>query len=66
MNDNTFALIAGIILVLISIIGTYLFFKLMRKDRYDSSVLRVSNLKVILSLVAIGLFDVFLIFNGLA
>ena len=62
MNDNTFGLLIGFTFVLISVIGLYLFLKFIKKDKYESPVLELSNLKVILLLLAIGVFGLFLIF----
>lgn len=65
MNDKTLILFTGLTFVLISIVGLFLFFKFMRKDKYESPVLGLSNLNVILSLISIGVFGLFLIFYDL-
>lgn len=62
MNDKTSVLFIGIAFVVISFVGLFLFLKFIKKDKYESPVLGLSNLKVILSLIAIGIFGLFLIF----
>ncbi len=61
MNDKTFILFIGVGFVVISVVGLYLFLKLIKKEKYDSPVLDLSNLKVILAFIAIGIFGIFLL-----
>lgn len=61
MNDKNSVLFIGITFVVISVAGLYLFLKILKKDKYESPVLELSNLKVILSLISIGIFGLFLI-----
>lgn len=62
MNDKNSVLFIGIAFVVLSVVGLYLFLKFIKKDKYESPVLGLSNLKVILSLISIGVFGLFLIF----
>ncbi len=62
MNDKTFVLFTGVVSVVISVVGLYLFLKVIKKEKYESPILDLSNLKMILGLIAIGIFGLFLIF----
>ncbi|WP_313512491.1 hypothetical protein [Sphingobacterium sp.] len=62
MNDKNFVLLTGVAFVVICVVGLSLFLKFIKKEEYESPILDLSNLKVILALLAIGIFGLFLIF----
>lgn len=61
MNDKTFILFIGVGFVVISVVGLCLFLKFIKKEKYDSPVLDLSNLIVILAFIASGIFGIFLL-----
>lgn len=63
MKDVTFIMLSGTGLVLVSFVSIYLFLRFKRKDKYDSPILDLSNFKVLLSLLAIGLLGFLLLLS---